>query len=102
MYPLPTEGKDVQKIAAVLEELEDWEALAQWLDITRATINNINKNCGRAQCQWRELVKTYCDGNGGDPRKAAVDIANILSSKMGKKKQAQILSRLEFTSELYS
>ena len=74
------EGRDVQEIAAVLEELEDWEALAGWLDIRMATINNINKNCpsfGRAQCQWRELVKTYCHGNAaGDPYRTAADIAN--------------------------
>ena len=83
--------------------MEGWEALAGWLDIRIATINNIDKNCPsfqHAQCQWRELVKTYCDGNAaGDPRKTAVDIADILDSKMGKKKQAQKLKQLEFTSE---
>ena len=68
-----------------------------------AAINNINKNCPsfqRAQCQWRELVKTYCDGNGGgDPYRTAADIADILDSKMGKKRQAQKLKQLEFTSK---
>ena len=98
-----TEGRDVQEIAAVLEEVEDWEALAGWLDIRIATINNINKNCpsfDRAQCQWRQLVRTYCDLDGaGDPYKTAADIAIVLDSKMDKKSQAQKLKQLEFTSE---
>ena len=98
-----TEGRDVVEIAAVLEEVEDWEALAHWLDIRMATINNINTNCAlfqRAQCQWRQPVKTYCDGNAaGDPYKTAADIAIALDSKMAKKSQAQKLKQLEFTSE---
>ena len=81
----------------------DWEELANWLNIDRATINNINMNCpsyNRAQCQWRQLVRTYCDGDAdGDPYKTAADIADILYRKMGKKKQAQKLRQLEFTSE---
>ena len=84
--------------------MEGWETLAAWLDIDRATINNINKNCPSyqiAQCMWRQLVETYCDGDGdGDPYKTAADIADILDSNMRKKKQAQKLRQLEFTSEL--
>ena len=90
-------------MAAVLEEMEDWEPLAGWLNIRRSTVNNINNNCPsfqRAQCQWRELVKTYCDMNAdGDPYKTAADIAVILDSKMYKRKQAQDLKQLVFTSE---
>ena len=77
--------------------------LAGWLKITRATINNININCPsyqRAQCQWRELVETYCDGKPpGDPYKTAADIAIALESKMGLKSLAQKLIQLKFTSE---
>ena len=90
-------------MSSVLEELEDWKTLAGWLDIRKATINNINRNCASfelAQCTWRELVETYCDGDGGgDPYITASDIADILDSEMGKKSQAQRLKQLEFTSE---
>ena len=90
-------------MAKVLEEVEDWEALAGWLDFNKATINNINKNCPfleRAQCQWRELVETYCNMNtAGDPYHTATDIADILDSKMGEKRQAQKLKELVFTGE---
>ena len=98
-----TEGRDVQEIAAVLEEVEDWKTLAGWLNIRKATINNINKNCPSfelAQCTWRELVETYCDGDGGgNPYKTAADIAAILDRKMYKRNQSQQLKRLEFSSE---
>ena len=90
-------------IAAVLEELEDWKALASGLNIARATTDNINKNCpsfSRTLCQWRELIYTYCDTNAaGDPYKTATDIADILDRKMGKRRQAQYLKQLQFTSE---
>lgn len=97
-----TEGRNVQEIASVLEEVEDWKALAGWLDIERATINNININCPTielAQCTWRELVKTYCDKIGGDPDRTAADIVFALDRKMHKRKQAQDLRQLKFTSE---
>ena len=83
--------------------MEDWETLSHWLNIRRSTINNINNNCPsfhHVQCQWRELVKTYCDMNAaGNPYKAAADIAVILYSKMYKRKQACDLEQLIFTSE---
>ena len=83
--------------------MKDWEKLSHWLNIDRSTINNINKNCPsfhHAQCQWRELVETYCDMSAdGDPYKTAADIAVILDSKMYKKKQAWDLKQLVFTSE---
>ena len=41
-YVVLTGGRDVQHIAGVLEEVEDWEALAGWLNIR--TIN-IKQNC---------------------------------------------------------
>ena len=97
-----TEGRDVEEITAVLNEIEDWKALAGWLDIERATINSININCPSfelAQCTWRELVETYCDKIGGDPDRTAAHIAVILDRKMRKRKQAQQLKQLEFTSE---
>lgn len=103
MFPFATEGRDVYEIAAVLEELEDWEALADQLGIARATMTNIRMTCatfGRAQCHQRLLVKTYCDMHAdGDPHKTATDIANILSDRMGKKRQAK-LKELKIASEL--
>ena len=97
------EARDIQLIAEVLEELEDWEALAGWLNIRRSAVNNINRNCAsfqRAQCQWRELVKTYCDMNtDDDPYKTVADIADLLDNKMGKKRHAQRLKQLVLTSE---
>ena len=102
-YPPAAEGEDVQAIAAVLEELEDWQELAYRLDIQIAAINSINKNCAsfeRAQCQWRQLVGTYCAKYAaGDPRKTAEAMADILGSKMSMKSQAGRLKNLVFTSE---
>ena len=98
-----TEGRDVEEIVSRLNEVEDWKELACWLDIERATINNININCAPhelVQCTWRELVQTYCDMNAaGDPDRTAADIAVVLDHKMHKKKQAQDLKQLKFTSE---
>ena len=95
------EDKDVRAIAAVLEEVEDWEALAHWLKIRVATINDINKNCAsfqHAQCKWNGLVRVSCDRNAGDPLKTVAYIADVLS-KMDKKKQGRSLKNLPFTSE---
>ena len=74
-----------------LEEVEDWEALARWLGVSRADINTIIENCDisntKAQCYRRELVKTHCDQRGGDPERVKEDIRYVLESKMGTKKQ---------------
>lgn len=81
--------------------MEDWEALADQLGIARATMTNIRMTCatfGHAQCHQRLLVKTYCDMHAdGDPHKTATDIANILSDRMGKKRQ---VNKLKIASEL--
>ena len=86
-------------MAAVLEQVGDWETLTGLLDITRSAIDNINKNCAsfeRAQCQWRELVKTYCDKiQSGNPYDAATGIARILR-RMQKTKEAHEMKQLDF------
>lgn len=105
---IPKES-DVQKMSDVLEDLDDWETLTDCLDITRSAIDNINKNCPsyeRAQCQWRELVKTYCADKipSGDPYEAAAGIASSLHY-MKRESKAQTLKELHFctttTSEFY-
>ena len=98
---LSTAGSDVEKIIAVLEEVEDWEGLAGRLDINIITIRN---NCGtstdQARCYRRQLVRTYCDRlPSGDPNKVATDFALILD-KMGKKSKAKKLRELSFGGEL--
>ena len=76
--------------------MEDWEKLANGLDIGRATINNIKEKCIHsttvAECQRRELVVAYCDKlSSGNPHRVALDIVQILDNKMGQKRQAWIL-----------
>lgn len=86
----------------MLEEVEDWDALANWLNIKIAIINNIKKNCETfesAQCKWRQLVRKCCDKNDGDPYETAEAIAYKLESKMDKKTTARKLKELVFTSE---
>lgn len=97
-YPSFTE---VLEISAILEELEDLDVLAAWLNIRMITIKEkCQSSVKYAECQWRELVKAYYDMNAaGDPYKTAADIADILDKKMSKKKQAQQLKQLIFTSE---
>ena len=99
-YVVLTGGRDVQQIAGVLEEVEDWEALAGWLNIR--TIN-IKQNCAHsitvAQCYRRKLVDTYCSRlTSSDPYKAASSIAHELESRMRIKNIAQKLRGLKFTS----
>ena len=89
-------GSDVQRIATVLEGVEDWEKLANGLDIGRATINNIKEKCIHsttvAECQRRELVEACCNNlSSGDPHRVALDIVQILDNEMGQKRQARIL-----------
>ena len=35
------EGRDVQEIAEVLEEVEDWEALAGWLAVQHLSLHSV-------------------------------------------------------------
>ena len=90
----------MQQIAGLLEEVENWEALAGWLNI-RTT--NIKQNCALtitvAQCYRRKLVETYCSRlTSSDPYKAASSIAHELESKMRIRNIAQKLRELKFTS----
>lgn len=89
--------------------MDDWEKLANGLNMSRAAINSIKEYCITtttvAECYRRELVETYCDTlSSGDPHRVASDITLVLENEMGKEKQAQILRRLFPTvcSKLYS
>ena len=98
---LSTAGSDVEKIIAVLLEVEEWEGLAGRLNINTITIRT---NCGtrtdKAHCYRRQLVTTYCDMlSSGDPNKVVTDFALILD-EMEKKKQAQTLKELSFGGKL--
>ena len=81
------------QIVQVLEELDDWEALADRLDIKRAAINNIRRCTGKG-CSFRELVITFCDSMGRIPVEAVV--ANISEALrwLDKVVQADKLDRL--------
>lgn len=100
---LTDEGRDVEKIAKILQDLDDWDEFAGRLNIEQGTITNIGKNCrvsnNLAKCQWRELVKTYCDMNDRDFHKTVANMTDILH-EINKKRQAQKLRQLEPTSEL--
>ena len=98
---LSTAGSDVGKIVAVLEEVEDWEELAEGLNINTIRIRT---NCGTrtdlAHCYRKQLVRTYCDKlPSGDPNKVVKDFTLILD-EMGKKRQAKKLRELSFGGEL--
>ena len=65
---LPT-GKDVNKIADVLLEVDDWTGLASELGIKTGDRNSIQSNCRAgsdnvAKCYRRRLVEMYCDSSG--------------------------------------
>ena len=83
--------KDVQKIAAALEEVVEWETLAGWLNINSHIIKS---NCAYstdewAQCYRRKLVETYCkQQSSDDPRVVAIKLADKLEEDMGLKRQA--------------
>lgn len=92
--PIATEGKDVEMISEVLEEVEDWEALAGWLDINS---NMILQDCASpaiARCYRRKLVKIYIDRLTYDDK--CVVASNIASAleKMKMMRQARILQQL--------
>lgn len=90
MYVYSTVGRDVQEIAEGLKNVEDWEGLALWLNVSSGTINTIKENCDRlntrAECCRRELVKTYCY-HRDDPEGVKEDIRLVLESKMEINKQ---------------
>ena len=99
---LSTAGSDVEKIVDVLEEVEDWEGLAGRLNFDTIPIKtNCDTTIWQARCYRRRLVRTYCDLLlSGDPRKAVTKFATILD-QMKKKRQAEKLRELTFSSKLW-
>ena len=93
----------MQMIATALEEVSNWKALADWLDINSDVIREkCVPSLDLGQCYRRELVKTHCDRlPSGDPYLVADCIANVLEIKMNKRRQAQVLRDLDFSSEFH-
>jgi hypothetical protein len=88
-------GKDVNRIADVLLEVEDWKGLASELDIKIGDQTAISSDCkdNVAKCCRRKLVQKYCDDSGLAVEVAAENIAQALKP-MGHKKQANIIRNM--------
>jgi len=89
--------KDVAAIPNELESVENWEGLANWLNVGS---NVLKMDCAgersRPACYRRKLVRYYCDSQvSGDPNNVTDDIAKALD-KMNLKRQAQRLRNLQF------
>ena len=92
-------GRDVEKITDVLLEVDNWESLAGWLEISHY---NIRTNCALgsepASCFRRTLIEIYCDQQEpGDMYQIANDFAQVLDIDMDKRRQADTLKLLVFT-----
>lgn len=84
----------MEKIVKILLKVENWEALANQLDINYYTIQT---NCQRssldlASCFRRKVVETHCERQRSENlRKVVQDIAHILKKEMGKWRVGQEL-----------
>jgi len=89
--------KDVAAISKELESVENWEGLANWLNVGSTDIKtDCAGESSRAACYRRKLVRCYCDSQfAGDPNSVTEDIAKALD-KMNLKRQAQQLRNLQF------
>ena len=88
--------KDVATISTVLKKVEDWEGLANWLNVGTIDIKtDCTGESSLAACYRRKLVRRYCDNSSEDPYNVAEDIAKALD-KMSLKRQAQQLRNLQF------
>lgn len=87
--------QNVEAISKVLSEVEDWEGLANWLDIGS---DNIKEDCAQSSslmmCHRRELVRRYCNKHLFDPNKVAARIAEVLE-QMNYKRQAEELRHVQ-------
>lgn len=87
-------GPNLNKIVNVLQEVKDWEVLANQLNFTLGNINEINSDCFRgASCCRMELVIRYCNAQGLQPEEIAENIAAALE-EIGYKSQASRLRKL--------
>ena len=80
----------------MLSDVEDWQGLANWLNIRS---DNIKEDCAQSNslmmCHRRELVHRYCNKHLFDPNKVAEGIAKKLE-QMDHKHQAEELRQLQF------
>ena len=88
----------VTKIAEELSTV-DWKQLAGWLDVPHGKVEGIQAKCLRGDgdllaCYNANLVRVYCDFNGGPIQSIVEDIAQALE-KMDKNLQASKLRKLE-------
>ena len=75
-------------------EVDDWEGLADWLDISSAYIREDCAPAPKPQCFRKKLVNIYRDRLGADDKCMVVlNIADALE-KMKRKRTAQILRQL--------
>lgn len=96
-FNIYTTGRDIERIVAVLLKVDDWETLANWLEINYYSIKtDCEINSGRASCFRRRVVQTYCDRQLSDLETIAGNIAHILKNEMGKWKQGKELEDLTF------
>ena len=97
-YSLLTD-REVNKVADVLLEVDDWMGLASKLHIKPEDQNSIQSNCRAgsgldvAKCFRRRLVQMYCDLTGLDVEELAEIIVQALE-KMHHKKQANEIRKL--------
>ena len=96
----------MEKIVEILKGVNDWKALAGYLNLGQDMINGFKTDCqresdGLAACYRRELVKAYCHKTGKHLAEVAHDIAHILEGEMGLKNPADRLRPL-FSSKLCS
>ena len=85
----------------MLEEVTNWEELAGRLNFdTTHMRTNCATSTEQTRCYRRQLVRTYCDLlSSGDPRQVVTTFATILD-QMKKKRQAEKLRDLAFSSKL--
>lgn len=77
-----------------MEEVHDWEALADWLEINSANITPDCESTRRAKCIRRNLVNIYREKLGTDDKcKVVSKIADALEN-MEQRRSAQILREL--------
>ena len=89
----------------VLLEVDNWESLANRLEVCHHTITtNCWVSLDYASCVRRTLVEIYCDAHEEERfsmKMIVNEIAQVLN-EMSKRRQAGNLERLSFSGEYYS